>query len=71
MPIKNLKVAICKAKTDPNGNVGLYALAIHSVRHTTVSWDTLSKVLDVERALEPRGEESSEGCNEGREASHD
>lgn len=45
-------------------------LAIHPISHTTVTGDAVPEILQVERALEPRGEESSEGRYErgkGRE----
>ena len=35
-------------------------LAVHTVRHTAVSRDAVAKVLDVEGALEARGEEAAE-----------
>ena len=38
-------------------------LTIHPVGHTSVTWDTVAEVLDLERSLETRGEEASKGCN--------
>ena len=48
-----------------------YSLAIHPVCHTAVSRDAVAEVLDVERALEPRSEETAKWCNEGRKACKD
>jgi hypothetical protein len=39
-------------------------LAIHSIRHATVSRDRVAKVLDLESSLEARGEEAAKGSNE-------
>ncbi len=49
----------------------LDALAVHSIGHTAMARDTLSKVLDIEGSLESRGEEPSEGGDQTREARHD
>ena len=46
-------------------------LAIHPVGHTSVTWDTVAKVLDLEGSLETRRKEASKGCNEGCEGSED
>jgi hypothetical protein len=40
-------------------------LAIHAVRHAAVTRDGLAKVLDLEGALEPRGEEATKRSDEG------
>jgi len=48
----------------------VYALAIHPVGHTTVSGDRVSKVLDVECALEARGKEATEWRDERSERGH-
>jgi len=46
-------------------------LAIHSIRHTAMSWNAVSKVLDIESALETRGEKATKWCNQRSEASHE
>lgn len=48
------------------GECRLRKLAIHPVRHTTMTRNAVAKVLDVERALEPAREEASEGSDEAR-----
>lgn len=47
------------------------ALAVHAVGHTAVAGDRVTKVLDVERALEARGEEATKGRYERSEAGKD
>jgi hypothetical protein len=49
------------------GNKGSDVLAIHAVCHAAMSWDAVSKVFDVERSFESRGEKASERCNKRRE----
>ena len=49
----------------------VYALAVHAVGHAAVAGDAVAEVLDVEGALEARGEEAAEGRDEGREAGED
>ena len=44
------------------------ALAVHAVGHAAVARDAVPEILDVERALEARGEESAKGRDERREA---
>jgi len=46
-------------------------LAVHAVSHATVSGDRVTKVLDVECALQARSEEAAEGCDERGECRHD
>ena len=46
-------------------------LAIHAVGHAAVTRDRVAKVLDVEGALEPRGEEAAERRNQRSEGRHD
>ena len=38
-------------------------LAVHSVSETTMAWDGVSEVLDVECSLEATGEEATKGSN--------
>ena len=54
-------------------NHGEYAdvLAIHSVCHTTVPRNTVSKVLDVEGALETRSEKAAKWRDQRGETSHE
>lgn len=68
MPIMNLiKVSCisiyCSANIDNS-------LAVHTVGHSTVTWDRMSKVFDVESPLETRCEESSEWRYERGESGH-
>lgn len=44
-------------------------LAVHTVSNTTVAGDRLAKVLDLERALQTRGKESTERSDERGESS--
>jgi hypothetical protein len=48
-----------------------HPLAVHPIRHATVARDRVAKVLDAKRALEARGEEAAEGCEERGERCHD
>lgn len=41
-------------------------LAIHSIRHATVSGDRVAKVFNLESALKAGGEEAAKGSNERR-----
>jgi len=45
-------------------------LAIHSIRHTPMSWNAVSKILDIESALETRSEKATKWCNQRSEARH-
>jgi len=45
-------------------------LAIHSIRHAAMSWNAVSKVLDIESALETRSEKATKWCNQRSEACH-
>ena len=47
------------------------ALAVHSISHSPVSRDTVTKVLDVKGTLKSGSEEATEGGNERRENGHD
>lgn len=49
----------------------LHVLAIHPVRHTAVTRNAISKVLDVKGALEARCEETAKRCHERRKCRHD
>jgi hypothetical protein len=42
-------------------------LAIHSVRHTSVTRDRIAEVLDLKGAFEARGEEATEWCDQRSE----
>lgn len=42
-------------------------LAVHAIRHTTVAGDGVTEVLDLECALQARGEEASEWGNQRSE----
>lgn len=46
-------------------------LAIHAICHTTVTGDGITKVLNVERALQTRSEEASKGGDERGEGCKD
>ena len=46
-------------------------LTVHTVSHTTVSGNGVTKVLDVESALETRCEEATEGSNQRSKGSED
>lgn len=46
-------------------------LAIHAISHAAVARNGVAKVLDVEGALEARGEEAAERRNQGSEGCHD
>jgi hypothetical protein len=46
-------------------------LAIHAVGHAAVTRNGVAKVLDVEGALQARGEEATKGCNQRSEGRHD
>lgn len=46
-------------------------LAVHTVSHAAVTRNGVAKVLDVEGALEARGEEAAERCNQRSEGCHD
>ena len=46
-------------------------LAVHSIRHATVSWDGVAKVLDLESALEPGRKKAAEGSDERGERGED
>lgn len=48
----------------------LYALAIHPIGHTTMSWNRMSKVFNVESPLETRGKESAEWSDQRGESCH-
>lgn len=39
-------------------------LTVHTVSHTTMSWNRVSEVLDLESALKSRSKESPEWCDE-------
>jgi len=45
-------------------------LAIHSVCHAAMSWNAVSKILDIESALETRSEKATKWCNQRSEARH-
>lgn len=45
-------------------------LAVHSVSHTTVSRDRVTKVLDVESSLETGSKEAAKGSDQRRKGSH-
>jgi hypothetical protein len=51
--------------------IARHVLAIHSVSHTAMSGNAVSKVLQVKCTLEPRSEEPSERRNEGSESGKD
>ena len=51
--------------------VGSYALAIHTIRHPTMSGYAMTEIFDIERPLETRREEAAEWCHERRETCHD
>ncbi len=42
-------------------------LAVHAVRHATVAGDGMTEILNLERPLQARGKEASEGGDERRE----
>jgi len=69
-PIKNLRRRQQKTRTSAKRKIS-NALAVHSIGHSPVSRDTVTKVLDVEGTLESGSEEATEGCNERRENGHD
>jgi hypothetical protein len=46
-------------------------LAIHSIRHTPMSWNAVSKILNIESALEARSEKATKWCNQRSEARHE
>jgi len=42
-------------------------LTVHAVSNTTVTWNRVAKILDVESTLEPRSKEASEWRDKGSE----
>lgn len=61
-----------------NGNEGVVVhvgeethdeLAVHTVGNTAVTGDGVAEILDLEGALQTRGEETSEGSDQGSESS--
>jgi len=46
---------------------GIEELAVHTVNHTAVPRDQVSEVLEVEGTLQPAGEETAKGSEEGSE----
>lgn len=46
-------------------------LAVHAVRHATVTGNAVTKVLDLESALETGCEEATERCDPGSKGSQD
>lgn len=53
------------------GNRAHDELAVEAVRHATVAGDRVAKVLDLECALQTRGEEATEWCDERGEGGED
>jgi predicted methyltransferase len=47
-----------------------HALAIHTISHPTVSGNTISKIFDIERALEARSEEAAKRSDERCKCCH-
>lgn len=45
-------------------------LAVHSVGHTTVTGNTMAKVLDIKSSFESRREKSAERCHKRSERRH-
>lgn len=53
------------------GKYQSHLLAVHAIGHATMAGDAVAKVLDIEGALETRGEETAKGRNEGGEGSEE
>ena len=51
--------------------MGWDVLAIHPICHSTVSWDRVSEILNVECSLESRGKETTEWSDQGCKSRHD
>lgn len=70
-------VAVCHLVFGDEGveiHVGKEAhdeLAVHAVSHASVSGNGVAKVLDLEGALEARGEEAAKGSDQGRKGRDD
>jgi hypothetical protein len=47
------------------------SLAVHAIRHTSMTRNRVAEILDVESAFEAGCEESSKGSNERCESGHD
>lgn len=45
-------------------------LTIHTIRHATVTWDTLAKILDLECPFYTASKETAKRSNQGCKASH-
>lgn len=43
-------------------------LAIHTIRHSTMTWDRVSKILNLERSLKTGSKEPSKRCDERGES---
>lgn len=50
---------------------GINILAIHTIRHATVSRNAVAKVFDVECAFKTRSKETSKWCNQRSKDSKD
>jgi hypothetical protein len=60
--------SICQVSSKTQQQTGAeYALAIHTIGHTTVSRNAITEILEIERPLEARGKEPSEWRDEGSE----
>jgi len=46
-------------------------LAVHSIGHAPVSWNTIPEVFDVEGTLETRSKEAAKGSDQRSEACHE
>lgn len=46
-------------------------LTIESIRQSTVSWNGVAKIFDVECSLETRRKKTSKGCNQRGKGGHD
>lgn len=51
--------------------VSIGLLAIHTIRHATMSRNAVTEVLDVECAFKPRSKETSKRSNQGSKDSKD
>lgn len=58
-------------KTVRNGEPPYYLLAIHPISKTSVPGNAVTKVFEIESALEARCEETTEWCGQRCEGCHD